>query len=83
MIRTMFFNCNIYHFFEKYLSVKMKIAMMNTVKGIGRVLARISMPVQKSNSKISACPDLATNLLYLLTTTTPDSLLCQKGQFTL
>ena len=32
-----------------------------------RVLARVSeMPVQNSISKISACPDLATNLLQIL-----------------
>ena len=50
----------------------------------GRVLARISkMPVQNSNSKISAHPDLATQLLQILITTTFNSLLCQKEQFTL
>ena len=47
------------------------------------VLARISkMPVQNSNSKISACPDLARELLQILIPTTFNSLLCQKGQFT-
>ena len=36
-----------------------------------RVLARISnMPVQNSNSKISARPDLAINLLQILIPTT-------------
>ena len=49
-----------------------------------RVLARISkMPVQKSNYKISACPELASHLLQILFPTTFKSLLCQKGQFTL
>ena len=49
-----------------------------------RVLARISkIPVQNSNSKISACPDLATDLLQILTLTTFNSILCQKCQFTL
>ena len=49
-----------------------------------RVLARISkMPVQNSNFKISARPDLATNLLQILIPAIFDSLVCQKGQFTL
>ena len=49
-----------------------------------RVLARISkMPVQNSNFKISARPDLATNLLQILIPATINSLVCQKGQFTL
>ena len=41
------------------------------------------MPVQNSNSKISAHPDLATQLLQILIPTILNSLLCQKGQFTL
>ena len=49
-----------------------------------RVLARISkMLVQNSNFKISARPDLATNLLQILIPATSNSLVCQKGQFTL
>ena len=49
-----------------------------------RVIARIlKMPVQKSNSKISARPDLATYLLQILIPTTFNSLLCQQGQFAL
>ena len=36
------------------------------------------MPVQNSNSKIYACPDLATNITVI-----SNNLLCQKGQFTL
>ena len=49
-----------------------------------RVLARISrMPVQNSNFKISARPDLAINLLQILIPATINSLVCQKGQFTL
>ena len=48
------------------------------------VLARIfKMPVQNSNSNISARPYLATNLLQILMTATINSLLCQKGQLTL
>ena len=48
------------------------------------VLARISkMPVQNSNFKISAHPDLATNLLEILIPATFDSLVCKKGQFSL
>ena len=51
---------------------------------IVRVLARISkMPVQNSNFKISARPDLAINLLQILIPATINSLVCQKGQFTL
>ena len=42
------------------------------------------MPVQNSNFKISARPDLDTNLLQILIpTSTINSLVCQKGQFTL
>ena len=41
------------------------------------------MPVQNHNFKISARPDLATNLLQILIPTTSKSLLCQKSQFTL
>ena len=41
------------------------------------------MPVQKSNFKISARPDLATYLLQILIPATFNSLECQKGQFTL
>ena len=48
------------------------------------LLARISkMPVQNSNFKISACPDLATQLLQILIPATINRLVCQKGQFTL
>ena len=48
-----------------------------------RVLARISkMPVQNSNLKIFALPDLATYLLQILIPATFSSLVCQKGQFT-
>ena len=44
------------------------------------VLARISkMPVQNSNFKNSANPDLATNLLQILIPGTIYSLVCQKG----
>ena len=51
---------------------------------IVRVLARISkMPVQNSNFKISARPDLAINLLQILIPATANSLICQKEQFTL
>ena len=60
---------------------------LKTFPGMGitaRVLARIlKVPVQKSNSQISALPDLATNLLQILIPNTFDSLLCEKGQFTL
>ena len=49
-----------------------------------KVLARNSkMPVQNSNFKISARPDLATNLLQIIIPATINSLVCQKGQFTL
>ena len=49
-----------------------------------RVLARISkMPVQNTNFKISARPDLATYLLQILIPATFNSLVCQKGHFTL
>ena len=41
------------------------------------------MPVQNSNSKTSAHPDLATNPLQILIPKAFDSLLCQKEQFTL
>ena len=41
------------------------------------------MPVQNSNFKISPPPDWATNLLQILIPTIFNSLLCQKGQFTL
>ena len=41
------------------------------------------MPVLNSNFKISACPDLATNLLEILLPATINSLVCQIGQFTL
>ena len=41
------------------------------------------MPVQNSNFKISARPDLATNLLQIIIPATINSLVCQKGQFTL
>ena len=41
------------------------------------------MPVQNSNSKTSARPDLATDLLQILIPTTYNSLLCLKGQFIL
>ena len=48
-----------------------------------RVLARISkMPVQNSNSKNSAHPDLAIYLLQILVTTF-NNILCWKGQFKL
>ena len=41
------------------------------------------MPLQNSNVKISARPDLATQLLQIIMPTTFDSLLCPKCQFTL
>ena len=41
------------------------------------------MPVQNNSFKISARPDLATYLLQILIPATIDSLVCQKGQFTL
>ena len=49
-----------------------------------KVLATIfKMPVQNSIHKISARPDLATQLLQIVIPTTINSLLCQKGQLTL
>ena len=54
--------------------------------GSDRVLARIfNMPVQNSNFKFSACPNLATPLLQILIPipTTFNGLLCRKGQFTI
>ena len=58
--------------------------MSDSIIGAHRFLARISkMPVQNSNFKNSACPDLATNLLQILIPATSNSLVCQKGQFTL
>ena len=39
------------------------------------------MPVQNSNFKISARPDLATNLLQILLPATINCLVCQKGQY--
>ena len=46
------------------------------------VLARISkMPVQNSNFKISAGPDIATDLFQILIPATFNSLVCQKGHF--
>ena len=54
------------------------------IKGAARVLARISkMPVQNSNFKISARPNLATYLLQTLISATINCLVCQKGQYTL
>ena len=48
------------------------------------VLARIQeMPVQKSNFKISARPNLDTNSLQFHILTTFNSIFCQKRQFTL
>ena len=41
------------------------------------------MPVTNSNFKISARPDLATDLLQIHIPATINSLVCQKGQFTL
>ena len=53
-------------------------------EGVSRVLARISkMPVQISNFRISARPDLATSLLQIPIATTFNKVLCQKGQDTL
>ena len=47
---------------------------------VHRVLARISkMPVQNSNFKISARPDLATYVLKILIPATFNSLVCQNG----
>ena len=37
------------------------------------------MPVQNSNFKISARPDLATDLFQILIPTTMNCLVCQKG----
>ena len=39
------------------------------------------MPVQNSNPKNSARPDLATYLLQILVPTTSNNLLCQKRQY--
>ena len=41
------------------------------------------MPVQKSKSKVFGRPDLDANLIQFLILTTFNSILCQKGQFTL
>ena len=41
------------------------------------------MPVQNSNFKIFARPDLAIYLLQILLPATFNSLVCQRGQFTL
>ena len=41
------------------------------------------MPVQNTNVKISARPDLAAKLLQILIQATFNSLVCQKRQFTL
>ena len=41
------------------------------------------MPVQNSNFKFFARPDVATYLLQILIPATFNSLVCQKGQFTL
>ena len=41
------------------------------------------MPVQINNFISSACPDLATNQIEILIPATFNSLVCQKGQFTL
>ena len=55
-----------------------------SARATGRFSVRISkMPVQNSNSKISARSDLATNLLQILIPTIFNSLLCQKEQFIL
>ena len=40
------------------------------------------MPVQNNNSKISASPDLTSQLLQIITPTTSNSPMCQKGQIT-
>ena len=63
----------------------LKVSFDEYIHTLGcRVLARISkMPVQNSNFKISARPDLAINLLQILIPATINSLVCQKGQFTL
>ena len=39
------------------------------------------MPVQNNNFKISARPDLATDLLQILIPAISNRLVCQKGQF--
>ena len=65
---------------------RLKEGFMRVVCGITvvRVLARIlKMPVQNSNFKISARPDLATDLLQIIIPTTFNSLVCQKEQFIL
>ena len=73
-----FWSCTIKYSWKKQQSC------MLTPAYTCRVLARISkMPVQNINSKISAWPDLATYQLYILILTTFNSLLCQKGHFTL
>ena len=41
------------------------------------------MPVQNSDFNISVHPDLATYLLQILIPATINSLVCQKGRFTL
>ena len=41
------------------------------------------MPVPNSNFKISVSPDLATSLLQILIPARVNSLVCQRGQFTL
>ena len=41
------------------------------------------MPFQNDHLKISACPDLVTQLLKILSPTVFDSLLGKMGQFTL
>ena len=41
------------------------------------------MPVQNSNFKKSARPDLASYILQILIPATVNSLVCQTGQFTL
>ena len=54
---------------------------LNTISD--RVLARIlKMPVHKSNTKISAHPNLPTQLLLILIPTTFSSLLCQIWHLT-
>ena len=51
---------------------------------LGWVFARIlKMLVLDSYLKISACPDLATDLFKILIPTTFNNLLCQKGEFIL
>ena len=57
---------------------------MPCIVGSCRVLVRIlKLPVKNSNSKISAHPDLATQLLQIHIPNTFNSRLCQKGQFSL